>query len=110
MYSWPSTLFMGPGAIAPYSEIAGCTGTWTFSTFPVGIMNAHVSPDGFDYSQVESAAWSDEWLFDALTPGSEPPVLIIRTFKLNFGTTCPALSEGVTECEDIFAGYYVRAP
>jgi hypothetical protein len=102
----------GVATIAPDTVVAGCSGSWTFATFPLGITFAHVDPDGFVRPDPSTPDWPDEYTFDQLSPGSEPPVVIVRTFVVDEGTACPALGveSGPFTCGDVFSGYYEPAP
>ncbi len=96
----------GVGAAAPNTTIAGCTGTWTLATYPLGIVFEH--SDVF----IDSPEWLDDYTFDPLSPGTKPPVVIVRTFVVDEGTPCPALGveAGPFTCGDVFSGYYEPVP
>jgi hypothetical protein len=93
----------GPATVAVGATVAGCTGTWALITAPVGLVWTQKIPP----QSIEE--WTDEVLFDRLTPGGPPPVVVVREFLVDDGTSCPALG-GTTGCVDVFSAYYEPAP
>jgi hypothetical protein len=105
-------VFGGVGTVAPGTTVETCSGTWVLATYPRGLFLAHWGDDGFLHPDPSSPDWLDEYTFDQLSPGSEPPVVIVRTFVVDEGTACPALGveSGPFTCGDVFSGYYEPAP
>jgi hypothetical protein len=94
--------YLGVTSVMPAGDVAGCRGQWILSTFPNGVVAK--------YPDVRADAWGTEYLFDALAPGDDAPVVAMRYFVLEEGTSCAALPPGVTECADVFSGYYEQVP
>jgi hypothetical protein len=95
-------LELGATTVSVSTTISGCSGQWIFGTFPYGIARLHTNSQ-------ENDLWADDYLFDQLSPGSDAPVVIMRYFRVDEGTTCSALPPSVVECADLFSGYYERA-
>lgn len=104
--AYPSSESPGPTTISVDATIAGCQGKWIFATKPYGL--------GLRYPRdsLSSSNWPDSQLFDQLTPGASPPVVIVREFVVDDAASCPALGlpQGEVGCSDVFSGYYEMVP
>lgn len=96
----------GPTTVSVGTTIAGCQGKWIFTTEPYGLAFRYPS------ESLSSSHWPDSQLFDQLTPGASPPVVIVREFVVDDAASCPALGlpQGEFGCSDVFSGYYEMAP